>query len=132
MKTIPSVDGRLILSVSIMMAALCFAGSARATDYTWVGGGADNNWSTASNWQDPQMMHHVPTAADNATIGNFSVNLDTGRRDQGFDIERRKYRRGGRPHGDWRVYLESRVDGRLGKNFLAGHEHDHSAEQRKS
>ncbi|NOX37229.1 MAG: hypothetical protein GXO78_06805 [Calditrichaeota bacterium] len=43
--------------------------------YTWDGGGADNNASTAANW-NPDV---VPGAGDAVTIdGNYTVNIDTG------------------------------------------------------
>ena len=50
-----------VLRASCLAAVIAGCGSAFATNYTWRGGGADANWSTAENWSP----NGVPTKGDN-------------------------------------------------------------------
>ncbi len=52
-----------------------FAVGNLTTTYTWDGGGTDNNWSTALNWD----LDAVPGTGDVISIpGNFTVDYDAG------------------------------------------------------
>lgn len=61
-------------------AALAFAPSAHATDYTWTGAGAGGAWENAGNWSSPGNVGGVPDDQnDTATIGStaFDTILST-------------------------------------------------------
>jgi len=49
-------------SLGVLSAAVLFAGTqqARAATYVWVGGGANNNWSTAANWTTSPATNTAP------------------------------------------------------------------------
>ncbi len=64
------------VSVGLMSLAVAFAGLAGASDYTWVSGGSDNNWTTPENWQGGTAFPGA--AGDIATVTTAdTVHLNT-------------------------------------------------------
>ena len=69
------------LFFAVILSALFFALPLFAETYYWVGGGADNNWTTIENWRTGNESGAVatayPTTGDTAFIaGDYTVTID--------------------------------------------------------